>query len=306
VIVYICYMKKVQNYLEYFLVRSISFVIRSLPLNVGLWLGRLLGSLIFYVIPIRKSVAIENLTRAFPEKSPQEIKGIAYRTYLNFGQNIIEFMRFPSTTAERLAELVTFANPELFSVGAGRGTVCISGHFGNWEIMGAAICALGHPMAAIARKQRNRLVDKIINQNRASVGIETIQLGMAIRGVIRALRQNKFVAMLGDQDAHDEGVFIDFLGRPSSTAPGPAIFALKTGAPMLFGAAVREKGGKHTVYLKKIDTEGLDRPTKENIRILTQRHSNALEESIRRWPDHWFWMHKRWKTRPKEEALHHR
>ncbi len=301
-IVYIRRMKMLQNYLEYYLVLLIRFFIQLLPLGAALWFGRGLGIFAFSVVRIRRRVAMENLVRAFPEKPLPEIKNLARRTYVNFGQNIIEFLRLPKASPEALARQVTLVNSHLFAEASacGVGTVCMSGHFGNWEIMAAAIRALGYPMSAIAREQRNALIDKLINQHRASVGIETIPLGMAIRGVIRALKQNKLVAMLGDQDAHDEGVFVDFLGRPSSTASGPAIFALKTGAPLIFGISVREKHGRHTVYLQRIDTAGLKGTSEENIRILTQRHTRILEESIRKWPDHWFWMHKRWKTKPRQ------
>ncbi len=272
-------------------------------MRIALWFGRGLGTFVFSVLRIRRCVAIENLSRAFPEKTFQDINRLAHQSYRIFGQNIIEFMRLPKASPEVLAKLVTFVNAHLLAeaFAAGQGTLCLGGHFGNWELMGAAIRALGYPMFGLVREQRNHLIDKIINQHRASVGIEAIPLGMAVRRIIRAFKQNKLVAMLGDQDAHEEGVFVDFLGQPSSTAPGPAIFALKTGASLIFGTPVREKHGHHTVYLQKIGTEGLNGITEENIRILTQRHARVLEESIRKWPDHWFWMHKRWKTKPPQE-----
>ncbi len=291
-----------QNYIEYLLVLLVRFFIQLLPLRLALWFGRGLGTFVFYVVRIRRRVAVENLLRVFPEKPLREINRIARQTYVNFGQNIIEFMRLPKASPEVLAKQVTFVNANLIaeSFAAGKGTLCLSGHFGNWEMMGAAIRALGHPMAGLVREQRNHLVDKLINDHRASVGIESIPLGMAVRRIIRALKENKLVAIAGDQDAHDEGIFVDFLGQPSSTATGPAIFTLKTGATLIFGVAVRKKHGRHTVHLQKIDTDGLNGPTEENIRILTQRHARALEEFIRKWPDHWFWMHKRWKTKPRQ------
>jgi len=297
-------MKKVQNYIEYFLVILIRAFISLLPLKQALAFGKGIGLFVFDILRIRRDVAIENIRRAFPDKDEKEVEQIARQTFVNFGMSIIEFMRLPQMTREYFKKKVTFVNAELLAeaMARGKGAILLSGHFGNWELMGAAIRSLGYPTEAIAREQRNTLINKIINQHRQAVGIKTIQLGMALRGVLKSLRQNNFIGILADQDAHDEGVFVDFLGRPSSTAPGPAIFALKTGAPIIFGTCVRMENGRHTVYLQNIDHSDLDGLNSENIHILTQRHASALEASIRKWPDHWFWMHKRWKTKPRVMA----
>ena len=296
-------MKKIQNILEYGLVLFLSWTMRILPLKIVLWKGKMIGLFFYYLVPIRKSVTIENIKTAFPDKSLKEARLIARNTYIQFGKNITEFVRLPNLKKEIFGKRMTFANQHLFEEAEknGKGVILLTGHFGNWEMMGAAISALGYPVVGIAREQRNNFIEKIIFESRLAVGIETLPLGMALRGILRALKENKFIAMLGDQDAHDEGIFVDFLGRPSSTAQGPAIFSLKTGAPIIFGSCVREENGDYKVYLEKIQTDDLSGLSKENIKILTQRHASVLEKSIRKWPDHWFWMHKRWKTQPKLE-----
>lgn len=294
-------MKKIQSILELALITGLMRLLRILPTRLVLLKGKFLGLLFFYLIPVRKSVSLKNIASVFPEKSQKEIKAIARNTYIQFGQSITEFMHQPALSGEQLLRRVSFDNPQHFETAfkGGKGAIIMSGHFGNWEIMAAAISAMGYPVVAIAREQRNPFINKIINDIRRMAGIETLQLGMALRGVLRSLRQNNFVALLADQDAHDEGVFVDFLGRPSSTAQGPAIFCLKTGAPMIFGSCIRQRDGNYKAYIQNIKTDDLDGLTEENIKILTQRHAAALEESIKKWPDHWFWMHKRWKTRPK-------
>lgn len=295
-------MKNIQNKLEYALVLFFSAIMRLLPLQIVLWKGKMLGLLFFYIIPIRKSVTIKNISETFPEVSQAKVREIAKNTYIQFGQSITEFMRHPKLTPSELNERITFVNEALFqeAQNGGNGAILLSGHFGNWELMAAAIRAKGYPLMAIAREQRNNLIDKVINSNRSAIGITTIPLGMALRGILKSLRDGNFIAMLGDQDAHDEGVFVDFLGRPSSTAPGPAMFSLKTGAPIIFGSCVRGCKGKHTVYLEKVKSDDLIGVNEENIRILTQRHATIFEKSVSKWPDHWFWMHKRWKTKPPE------
>ncbi|MBN1997462.1 lysophospholipid acyltransferase family protein [candidate division KSB1 bacterium] len=297
-------MKNIQNYIEFFIVYIIAFFVRLLPRLCAAAFGRGLGLFIYYIIPIRKKVTLDNLSVSFPEKSTKNIRQIARRAYINFALNIIDFIRLPKASPNFFKKNVIFINAELFSRAhrGGKGAILLTGHFGNWELMAAAICNLGYSISAIVKEQRNKLVDKMINDIRKKNGVETLFLGMAIRNILRTLARNQFIALVADQDARKEGIFVDFLGRPSSTATGPAIFALKTGAPIIFGTAVREKNGKHTIYLQEINYSDLNGISEKNIRILTQRHATVLEKSVRSWPDHWFWMHKRWKTKPKVNA----
>lgn len=293
-------MKKIQNVIEYVLAQLFAFPIRLLPHRVALGMGAGLGYFAYYLVPIRKQVALRNIAAAFPEKPSQEVRRIGRRTYCNFGQNIVEFIRIPKMDEAFYARHIQVNGGERLEAAGrgGRGAVCVSGHFGNWELFPAVIHRMGFPMVGLARDQRNPFVNKMINQNRVSWGAELARLGMGVRSVFRALAANKFITILADQDAHAEGVFVDFLGRPSSTAAGPALFALKTGAPLIFGVVVRGDKGNHSVILEEIDHSDLEGVTPENIRILTQRHASALETYIRRYPDHWLWMHKRWKTPP--------
>ncbi|MBN1541471.1 lysophospholipid acyltransferase family protein [candidate division KSB1 bacterium] len=291
--------KRLQSYIEYFFVRMLLLPLRLMPPAFLLSTARGFGRFVYFAVPIRKKVALDNLRRSFPEKSEKEIRRIAQAAYIQFSQTAFEFAHLGKMTPDQLAKWVRFEQPELLQelYSMGRGTVCISGHFGNWEYLGAGIRALGFPMVAVAKEQRNYLVDRLINDTRSKHGIETIQLGMALRGVLRSLGQNKFVALLADQDAHQEGLFVQFLGRLSSTASGPAAFALKTGAPVLFGVAVRDEKGNHVIHLHRIQTDDLQELNDHTLKVLTQRHASMLEAFVRKYPEHWFWMHKRWKTK---------
>ncbi len=298
-------MKKFKNNFEYSLVLIVGKLIRILPLSAALAVAKGIGLMFFYLIPIRKKVATENLVNAFPDKSLQEINQIVKNTYINLARNMIEFMRTPLHTKSFLESHVHFENPEILDQAytQNKGGLCLTGHFGNWELMGAAISAKGYPMTGLAKDQRNKKVGNLIIEYRKKTNVGTIPMGMGVRGVLKALKDKKLVAIASDQDAHSKGVFIDFLGRPSSTAPGVAILALKSGAPIIYGTCVRSAKGHHTVHLELIDHSDLDGVTEENIEILTQRHASALEKSVRKWPDHWLWMHKRWKTKPPVETI---
>jgi KDO2-lipid IV(A) lauroyltransferase len=293
-------MKKIQNYLEYWLVLAIRSSVIHFPLRWALVAANMLGRFTFHIIRLRRKVAIENLSHAFPDKSLRECKNIAKRTYCNFAKMAVEYIRFPKMSTDELLQRVRFDNAELLRHAAdeGKGVVCVGGHFGNWEIMAAAIRALGYPMLVIVAEQRNKLVDELINKNRAIMNIEMVGRGIAIRGILKALREKKIVALLADQDAHEEGVFVEFMGRPSSTPQGPAAFCLKTGAPMIFGSCVRLNNGNHCVIFSRVTTNEFHTVTPENIKLLTQKYTTILESYVRQYPDHWFWMHRRWKTSP--------
>lgn len=212
----------------------------------------------------------------------------------------LEYMRFPAFNKEKILSLCSLEGTQNFdwALKNGKGGVVVAGHFGNWELMGAAIALKGYPVSFLVGEQHNKMVDDRMNNHRSLMGIQIIHMGVAVRGVIKALRSNEFVALLSDQDAGKEGVFIDFFGIPSSTHQGPAIFALKTGAPILFGTAIRLPKGRHRMVCEVLTFDHLKGLTLENIREVTQAYSSLLEKWIRRYPDHWFWMHKRWKSKP--------
>ncbi|HEX9935396.1 MAG TPA: lysophospholipid acyltransferase family protein, partial [bacterium] len=141
-------------------------------------------------------------------------------------------------------------------------------------------------------------IDDMMNRNRERMGAGIIHMGIAVRGVIKVLRNNGIIALLSDQDAGREGVFVDFFGRPSSVHQGPAVFALKMGSPVIFMNAVRLPEGRMRIVLKAVKSDGLNEATPENVRKVTQAYTTLLEKAIRQYPDHWFWMHRRWKTKP--------
>lgn len=295
--------KKTRHAIEYRSVISLCRLLSRLSLKAVLRTAGLAGWLIFHVFRVRRDVVLSNLRLAFPGKSEAERKGIARRSYQNVGKMAFEWLHFSAAGDERIRSSVLFDHEEYLEQASqdGRGAILLSGHFGNWELMAAAIAKRGYPLSVVAVKQRNRRVDRFINDLRASSGIRVIRPGLAIRGVFRALANNEFVALLGDQDAHHEGVFVDFFGRPASTHQGPAALALKTGACIILGSAVRLPDGRHRVLTDRLTVNHLKGATPANIRKVTEAHVGLLEKRIRQFPDHWFWMHRRWKTRPPSE-----
>lgn len=292
--------KKIRHRIEYFFLMGILLWLWMVSLKTVLLVGDVLGFFVFSVLRIRRRVVMENLKQAFPEKSNQELLGIAKRTYQNFAKMVFEYMRFPIIKREDVLSLCSIEGREVIDwvLKRKKGAVLIAGHFGNWELMGAYLAQLGYPIYFLVGEQHNKLVDDMMNCYREIMGIRIIHMGVAVRGVIKALRNNQFVALLSDQDAGRDGIFVEFLGRQASTPQGPAIFVLKTGAAILFGYPIRLPHGKQRIYTECLCFDHLDGISPKNIHEVTQAYTRLLEKAVRNHPDHWFWMHRRWKSTP--------
>jgi KDO2-lipid IV(A) lauroyltransferase len=301
-------MRRLKHWLEYQGVRFLCVLARRLPYSWILVLGVALGKFTFSILRIRRRVALENLAQAFPEKSAAELKRVARRSYEHFGMMVMEYLRLPRLSESELRQRISFSmpqeqNPYEQALALGKGAICMTGHFGNWEYLGALV-ALRYPMVYLYQEQNNPYVDALIRDIRTRMRMPTIPRGTALRGILKALRQKKFVAILADQDAGSNGLFVNFLGRPASTGRGPAAFVLKTAAPIVFCVAVRQPGGRHRVEAELVTFDfsqnGAALSEEEKLTVITAAWTKVLEKYIRQYPDHWFWMHRRWKT--KQEA----
>ena len=177
-----------------------------------------------------------------------------------------------------------------------KGLILLSAHYGSWELIISALrLHVGHPFVIVVQHQRNRKIDKLINSYRCRFDNSTVPLGPSVRELIKALQEGRVVAMLADQSGPKESIFVDFFGRPAATHRGAAAFSLKTGAPIVMAFLVRQQDGKYETWFEEVGQLGLDGYNEKNILELTRRHVEMLEKHIRLHPDHWLWMHKRWK-----------
>ncbi|MCJ7812998.1 lysophospholipid acyltransferase family protein [bacterium] len=296
--------KRIRHRIEYTFLLVIVLYVWMVSFKTVLLIADVLGYFVFSVLRIRRKVVMDNLMHSFPEKSKKELLGIARRTYQNFAKMIFEYIRFPLMKKEDVLSICSVEGMEHvdWALKKGKGAVIIAGHFGNWELMGAYLAQLGYQLFFLVGEQHNKMVDDMMNHYRRIMGIHIIHMGVAVRGVIKALRNNQFVALLSDQNAGQEGVFVEFLGRQASTPQGPAIFVLKTGAPILFSYPVRLPHGKQRIFCERLCFDHLHGISPENIREVTQAYTRLLEKAIRAHPDHWFWMHRRWKSHPYGEG----
>jgi KDO2-lipid IV(A) lauroyltransferase len=299
-------MRRLKHWLEYQGTRFLLFLAQTLPHSWMLVLGALLGKFTFSVLRIRRRVALENLAHAFAEKSAAELRRIARRSYENMGMMMLEYLRLPKLSADDLRRYISFAmpieqNPYEHALALGKGAICMTGHFGNWEYMGALVALMQYPMIYLYQEQSNPYVDALIRDTRTKMNMPSIPRGATLRGILKALREKKFVAILADQ-MRAAMAFVDFLGRPASTGRGPAAFVLKTQAPIVFCVAIREPHGHHRIEAELLTFDFLQNggaiAEEEKLRLVTAAWTKVLEKYIRQYPDHWFWMHRRWKTEP--------
>ncbi len=290
--------KKIRHEIEYVAVRLTLFLVNLVPYRLALLIGDAIGILAFSVVRIRRDVTLTNLKRSFGNLySDSDYRKIGSRAYRNIAKGMIEYGLFPSLKRKKLDQFLSIDGIEnLQKIKDNcKGAVLITGHFGSWELMGAYIAQSGWPIDYLVGEQHNLKVNKIMNDHRSMFGIGLIEMGVAARGVFKAVRAGRMVAMLSDQDAGTDGVVVNFLGRPASTPKGPAAFSIKTGAPLVTGVIVRDGLRQKIIVKPPLDIK-LTGDKEEDIRLVTQAYTDILAKFITEYPDHWFWPHRRWKS----------
>ncbi|HEX6574936.1 MAG TPA: lysophospholipid acyltransferase family protein [Gemmatimonadaceae bacterium] len=288
---------------EFVLARSLEKAVSFMPEGAADSFGATVGRTL-HGLGIRRETVDENLRIAFPDQTDEWREKIRIAAYEHLGREAAAMLRLSKLDSNAVVKrTVTHGWDELKeALSFGRGVLLVTGHYGNWEIAAATVASRGIPIAAIVRRQGNRLVDERLQELRRNLGVETIYQGQAPTRVPRILRANGVVGIVGDQDARRSGVFAPFFGRPASTHRGPALFALRLNAPVFSCIARRLPGDKvqYEVRGRHVDvqrTGNLD----ADVLALTTELSRRLEEEVRRAPEQYFWFHKRWKTRPLDE-----
>lgn len=264
-------------------------------------LGGTLGTLGYWALPGRRRVAHDNLAMALGgELDDRARRAIARTAFRNLGVTALECCRlFFGPPGELLGRVhVTGVEHVTAALSEGRGVFYLSAHFGNWELAAAAHRLIGLPLNVVVRPLDNPFLEARVARGRAAGGIRLIPKRTAVRAVRAALARNECVGILLDQDAGRTGVFAPFFDRPASTSRVLAVLALKTGAPVVPGFIRRLPDGRHEVQIEPAlglsRTGDRERDVAEN----TARFNAAIERHVRACPEQWFWVHRRWKTRP--------
>jgi KDO2-lipid IV(A) lauroyltransferase len=297
---------------EYALMRTYFATIRLLPERVAIWVAIGLSNLTWLLKPRRRRTAEEQIAAAMPGRfTPAEVRTVARRAFIHVGLAVTETAWFshrpPETVLERFE--INGLDQLLAALEPGRGLIAATGHFGNWELFGAAFAQRVCGFTAIAKQSSNPLITRYVTALRERYGMEIQHADEGLRGVVGVLRQGKGLAMLVDRHARNSGVPVTFLGRPCWTTAVVATLATRLDVPLFVGYSLRQgcrfrHRGRMIGPVERVHTG--DR--KADVIANTQRINDILEEVVREHPEQWGrWMYRRWrpidrKKRPQKSA----
>lgn len=283
--------------MAYYLVIFFSRLICFLPTAVRRFLGKGLGELCWLVVPTkRRKLAIDNLKRSL-EIDEQAARKVAKKSVTRFGDMFLEVLCVPKYNPDNVSEYVELTGAENLAkaLAYGRGAVLATAHTGNWELLGASLAMHGFPLVAVVQKQTNAAMDRFINEYRTMAGMH-VTYKTGVLEMVRLLGQGKIIGLLMDQDAHEEGVFVDFFGRKASTPQGVAALARMKNAPIVPAFITQKPDGTHQAIIGEPVWVQKTKERDRDVHSTTQQLTTIIENHIRLYPHEWFWLHNRWKT----------
>ena len=276
--------------LTYYALGVLSSILRILSTRKLHIISQNIASIFFNYIPKRKNTALKNLKIAFPDKSDVWINTTLKQCYNFFTFNFLQFLAFPFDPNS--IEIEVIGKKYLNNATSGKnGTVLVSAHFGSWEILGYWFGINNYPLVGIAQRQKNKGANLFFEEKRQLSGTKQVYRKSSMDSLYEILNANKILGLVSDQDAKGRGVFVDFFNEPASTHKGAALFHLNTNAPLIFGICVQKNIGKYRVEFIPIN------PKKKSIEDITQLYTTIIEQSIKKYPEQYFWFHNRWKTK---------
>ena len=276
--------------MTYYALRVLSRILKIFSIKKLNIISENLASIFFNYIPKRKKTALKNLKIAFPDESDEWINTTLKKCYNFFIFNFLQFLAFPFDPNSIEIEVVGEKHLKN-AINQKKGTVLVSAHFGSWEILGHWFGKNSYPLVGIAQKQKNKGANLFFEEKRQLSGIKQVYRKSSMASLYDVLNANGILGLVSDQDAKRKGVFVDFFDKPASTHKGAALFHLNTDASLIYGICVQENMGKYRVEFIPIN------PTKKSVEDITQLYTTIIEQSIKKYPEQYFWFHNRWKTK---------
>ncbi|MDX1646636.1 MAG: lysophospholipid acyltransferase family protein [Longimicrobiales bacterium] len=298
-------LRALKHGLEYAAFRLLVAVLRIVPEGLAVRGGALLGLFVATVPRIRRKDVDRHLAQAFPDRDRRWRARVARRSYTHLGREAVVLFRMIRWSEDEIrARTRTEGVDQVHrAVAEGEGVVVLTGHLGNWEVAGAALAARGIPLDVVGKGMANRRFERDLFELRERLGMHVIEMSEAPREVLRSLRDGRATAVVADQNMHRNGIFLPFFERLAATARGPALFALRAGAPVVFGYCLREPGWRQRYMIRvRPLVHEVTGDLEVDIRNLMLAYHAVLEDAVRAAPEQYFWQHRRWKTRPPEEV----
>lgn len=289
-----------KHWIEYALLRTVAALLGPLGIRRAGAIGARIALLGYWPLSIRRGVVTRHINACFPERSEAERRALVRASYEHLGrvgmESILMSRLGPDSMHELFERVDDWATIERTRA-LGKGMVLVAGHLGNWELSGAYLSTLGLPVAAVAKRQLNPLSDAFVNRTRRRLGMTVVYDDEAVRRLPRLLKDGFGLGLLADQAGLGAATFVPFFGRPARTPRGPAVFALRFGAPLIFVVAARQPSGKYVLHLEEVDVARTGN-LEADVDVTTARFTAVLERWVRRYPGQYLWAHRRWKRQP--------
>ena len=286
---------------EYYALRGIFSALGALSWDNAAAVGETIGAAGYRPLGIRRGVVERQIAAAFPGFPRDRVLEVARASYEHLGRSAVETALLPSLG--RSGVLYLFDEADWWETlerarAQGRGVIIVTGHLGNWELAGSYVAARGMPLDVIVRRMGNPLFDRFLNDTRERIGMRVVYDAAAVRRTPRALREGSAVAFLADQGVLGlASTFVPFFGRPAKTPRGPAVFALRFKAPVVFACALRKPNGRFVMHFEDVPVQDTgDRDA--DVDAIVATYTATLERWVRRAPEQYFWQHRRWRRQP--------
>ena len=284
-----------RDYLEYLLLRGVAGFVNGLPIAFSTWIARGVGDLSYFLLPVRRKVALGNLDIAFKNsRTLSQKKIIAREAFRNLATSLMEFFRIPSML-DKASEHFEIEGTEHLdrAFEKGKGVIFVVSHLGSWEYLSFLFYLRNYSCTVVVREIKNHYIYKWIQKLRIKTRVHPIDRVHSAKEILRCLKKNQLVAILIDQWASDEGIWVDFFGEKTSTTSIPARLAGRTGAALILGCCIRTTPGHFKIIIKP---EALIDKNDERFEMKTTLQLNQLlENEIRQYSEQWTWTHRRWK-----------
>ena len=272
-------------------------LVPRLPRRAVLGLAWLGGNLGFLLDARGRRIGRANLGVAFGNtKTPVEKRAILRAAYITMTRTFLDVIWFGTCPEKRLTKYVEL-DDSMQQLFVEKNQICITAHFGNWEVVGQIMALHGFPLHSIAMPVKNPEVDRLLIARREVTGQKIIPREGALRKLLGVLRGGGKTAFLVDQNTKESegGIWVDYFGLPVPVTPAPAALAAKTGSEIFIGFCAPLSGGRYRVYVTET-IQPPENPDEETTRLLTQQILSAIEREVSKHPEHWLWMYKRWKA----------
>ena len=281
--------------------RGLFGALGTLDWDTACALGERIGELGHSPLGIRRDVVEKQIAAAFPDRNNDEVQRIARASYRHLGRNAVEAVLIGRKGPEGILDMVEQVDGWEHISGArseGRAAIGVAAHHGNWEVLGGFLAAKGFAPEVVVRGMENKLFEEYLNANRARLGIKVVRDSVAVRQLTKSLREGGFVCLLADQGVLGlASSYVPFFGRPAKTPRGFAVFALRFDVPVCFMDMIRLPNGRFRAVFEPVEIERTGDREKD-IDSMVARYSEILEKWVRKYPEQYFWQHRRWRRQP--------